>query len=69
MAGGLTRGSVWTVRLGRTGGRERSGCRYAIVVQNDELCLLSTVAVALIPLLGYISGIIEQTEYLYSGMF
>lgn len=41
----LTRGSVCNVRLRRTGGREQSGRRYAVVVQTDDLWLLSTVVV------------------------
>jgi mRNA interferase MazF len=42
---GLTRGSVCGVRLGRSAGREQSGQRYAVVVQSDDLWLLSTVVV------------------------
>ncbi len=42
----LTRGSVWSVRLGRSTGREQSGRRYAVVVQSDDLRLLNTVVVA-----------------------
>lgn len=45
MAGELTRGSIWTVSLGRPDGQEQSGRRYAIIVQADELWPLSTVAV------------------------
>lgn len=41
----LIRGSVCGVRLGRTAGREQSGQRYAVVVQSDDLWLLSTVVV------------------------
>ncbi len=41
----LTRGSVWSVRLGRSAGREQSGRRYAVVVQSDDLWLLDTVVV------------------------
>lgn len=41
----LTRGAVVGVRLGRTAGREQSGRRFAVVVQNDELRLLNTVVV------------------------
>lgn len=41
----LTRGSVSSVRLGRTSGREQSGHRYAVVVQSDDLWLLNTVVV------------------------
>lgn len=41
----LTRGSVCSVRLGRTAGREQAGRRYAVVVQSDDLWLLNTVIV------------------------
>ena len=41
----LTRGSVCSVRLGRTAGSEQSGRRYAVVVQSDDLWLLNTVVV------------------------
>jgi mRNA interferase MazF len=41
----LTRGSVCPVSLGRSGGHEQAGQRYAVVVQADELWLLSTVVV------------------------
>lgn len=41
----LTRGSVCRVELGRTAGREQSGRRYAVVIQSDDLWLLSTVVV------------------------
>lgn len=41
----LTRGTVCSVRLGRTAGREQSGRRYAVIVQSDELWLLHTVVV------------------------
>lgn len=40
---GLTRGSICSVRLGRTAGREQSGRRYAVIVQSDDLWLLNTV--------------------------
>ena len=42
---GLTRGSICSVRLGRSSGREQSDRRYAIIVQSDDLCLLNTVVV------------------------
>ncbi len=41
----MTRGSICSVRLGRTTGREQSGRRYAIIVQSDDLWLLNTVVV------------------------
>ena len=41
----LTRGSICSVRLGRSTGREQSGRRYAIIVQTDDLWLLNTVVV------------------------
>jgi len=41
----LTRGSVCSVRFGRTAGREQSGRRYAVIVQSDDLWLLNTVVV------------------------
>lgn len=41
----LTRGSICSVRLGRTTGREQSGRRYALIVQSDDLWLLNTVVV------------------------
>lgn len=41
----LTRGSVCSVRLGRTAGRAQAGRRYAVVVQSDDLGLLNTVVV------------------------
>jgi len=41
----LTRGSICSVRLGRTTGREQSGRRYAIIVQSDDLWLLNTLVV------------------------
>ena len=41
----LTRGSVCSVRLGRTAGREQSGRRFAVIVQSDDLWLLNTVVV------------------------
>lgn len=41
----LTRGSVCSVRLGRTAGREQSGRRYAVIVQSDDLGLLNTLVV------------------------
>ena len=41
----LTRGSVCRVSLGRATGREQAGPRYAIVVQSEELWLLSTLVV------------------------
>jgi len=41
----LTRGAICGVRLGRSGGREQSRRRYAIIVQSDDLWLLNTVAV------------------------
>lgn len=41
----LTRGSICSVRLGRTTGRGQSGRRYAVIVQSDDLWLLNTVVV------------------------
>ena len=41
----LTRGSVCSVRLGRTAGREQSGRRCAVIVQSDDLGLLNTLVV------------------------
>ena len=41
----LTRGAICSVRLARSNRREQSGRRYAIVVQTDDLWLLSTVVV------------------------
>ena len=41
----LTRGAICGVRIGRSAGHEQSGRRYAIIVQSDDLSLLSTVVV------------------------
>ncbi len=41
----LTRGSVCSIRLGGRSGREQSGRRYAVIIQSDDLWLLSTVLV------------------------
>lgn len=41
----LTRGSICSIRLGRTTGREQSGRRYAIIVQSDDLWLLNTIVI------------------------
>jgi len=42
---GLTRGSLCSVRLGRTAGREQSGRRFAVIIQSDDLWLLNTIVV------------------------
>jgi len=42
----VRRGDVFRLRLGRRQGHEKSGVRYAVVVQSDALMRLSTVLIA-----------------------
>lgn len=46
MAVGLIRGDVVRLRMPRTRGHEQHGARFGVVVQSDELLVLSTVLVA-----------------------